>query len=80
MEGGAFMNCPNTRSFCDQHGQEHALVSQIVDVRDNLGALAVHVLAAREDLSTMDYTEMLDKLYQIVDDLHTEYKRRMPTG
>ena len=46
----------------------------------NLGALAVHVLAAREDLSTMDYTEMLDKLYQIVDDLHTEYKRRMPTG
>lgn len=74
------MNYHNTRSFCDQPGQEHALVPQIVEVRDNLGALAVQVLAAREDLSTMDYAEMLDKLYQIVDDLHTEYNRHRPTG
>ena len=28
----------------------------------------------------MDYSEMLDKLYQIVDDLHTEYDRRKPTS
>lgn len=70
----------NTRSFCDQPGHEHALVPQIVEVRDSLGTLAVQVLAAREDLSKMDYSEMLDKLYQIVDDLHTEYDRRKPTS
>ena len=70
----------NTRSFCDQPGHEHPLVPQIVEVRDNLGTLAVQVLAAREDLSKMDYSEMLDKLYQIVDDLHTEYDRRKPTS
>lgn len=63
----------NTRSFCDQEGNEHALVPPIVEVRDNLGALAVQVLATREDLSKLSYREMLDKLYQITEDLHTEY-------
>nr|WP_300186811.1 hypothetical protein [uncultured Agathobaculum sp.] len=63
----------NTRSFCDQEGNEHALVPPIVEVRDNLGALAVQVLAAREELSKLSYREMLDKLYQITEDLHTEY-------
>lgn len=71
---------PNTRAFCDQEDHEHAVVPAIVEVRDNLGTLAVQVLAAREDLATMDYTEMLNKLYQIVNDLHTEYNRHKPTG
>ena len=56
---------PNTRSFCDLEDNEHALVPPIVEVRDHLGTLAVQVLAAKEDLSTMDYREMLHKLYDI---------------
>lgn len=69
---------PNTRSFCDQEGNEHALVPPIIEVRDNLGALAVQVLAAREDLSKLSYREMLDKLYQIAEDLHAEYDQSRP--
>lgn len=64
---------PNTRSFCDQPEREHAIVPPIVEVRDNLGTLAVQVLAAKEDLSTMDYCEMLHKLYCITCDLHKTY-------
>ena len=71
---------PNTRAFCNQDDNAGALVPQLVEVRDSLGFLAVQVLAARENLATMDYTEMLNKLYQIVDDLHTEYARQKPTG
>jgi len=71
---------PNTRAFINQDDNADALVPQLVEVRDSLGFLAVQVLAARENLATMDYTEMLNKLYQIVDDLHTEYDRRKPTG
>lgn len=66
---------PNTRAFCDQEGNEYAIVPQIVEVRDSLGSLAVQVLAARKDLSKLSYSEMLDELYQIVNELHDEYKR-----
>ncbi|MEY8265133.1 hypothetical protein AALA79_01950 [Lachnospiraceae bacterium 64-25] len=64
----------NTRSFCDHPEHEHALVPPIFDVRDNLGALAIHVLAARENLATMDYSNMLYKLYDITCDLHKAYE------
>ena len=64
----------NTRSFCDQPDNEHALVPPIIEVRDHLGTLAIHVLAAREDLSTMEYSEMLDKLYDIVCKLQYAYE------
>ena len=63
----------NTRAFCDQPDNDHALVPQIIELRDNLGPLAVQVLAAREDLSKLSYGEMLTKLYEIIDDLHAEY-------
>lgn len=66
---------PNTRSFCDQENYEHALVPPIVEVRDNLGALAVHVLSAKEDLARMDYEEMIHKLYDITCELHKAYDK-----
>ena len=66
---------PNTRSFCDQENHEHALVPPIVEVRDNLGALAVHVLSAKEDLAKMDYEEMIHKLYDITCELHEAYDK-----
>lgn len=66
---------PNTRSFCDQENNEHALVPPIVDVRDNLGVLAVHVLSAKEDLSQMDYETIIHKLYDVTCELHTAYDK-----
>lgn len=69
----------NTRAFCDQEGNEHALVLPIVDLRDNLGNLAVQILAAREDLSSLTYGEMLNELLQIVSELHKEFMRNPPT-
>lgn len=66
---------PNTRSFCDRENHEHVLVPPIVDVRDNLGTLAIHVLAAKEDLAKMDYETMVRKLYDITCELHTAYDR-----
>ena len=65
----------NTRSFCDQENHEHAIVPPIVDVRDNLGVLAIHVLSAKEDLAKMDYETMIHKLYDITCELHTAYDR-----
>jgi len=64
---------PNSRSFCDQEGNEHALVLPIVDVRDSLGILAIHVLSAKEDLANMDYNTMIRKLYDITSELHAAY-------
>ena len=69
---------PNTRLFCDQEDHDDALVPPIVDVRDNLGVLAVHVLSAREDLAKMDYETMVRKLYDITCELHTAYDRESP--
>ncbi len=66
---------PNTRLFCDQEDHENALVPPIVDVRDNLGALAVHVLSAKEDLSQMDYGTMIRKFYDVTCELHAAYDR-----
>ncbi len=52
---------------------DHILVPQIVELLDSLGTLAVQVLAAREDLASMPYPEMISKLYTIIDKLHTAY-------
>lgn len=65
-----------SRNFLNESSEnDHALVPQIVEVRDSLGTLAVQVLAARENLRDMPYDEMLTKLYKIVDDLHAAYDR-----
>lgn len=71
-------NLPNSRDFCNQEGTEHALVPPIIEVRDSLGTLAVQILAARKNLATMSYKEMLDELYDIVVDLHKEYDSSRP--
>lgn len=65
----------NTRHFCDEPENEHALVPPIVEVRDHLGTLAVQILAAREDLATIDPNEAVRKLYDIVEELHDAYKK-----
>lgn len=64
----------NSRNFLNESDEnDHALVPSIVEVRDSLGALAVQVLASREDLAKLSYPEMLQKLHTIVKELHQAY-------
>nr|DAW23508.1 MAG TPA: hypothetical protein [Caudoviricetes sp.] len=44
-------------------------------LRDNLGSLAVQVLAAKCDLSQMSYDDMLTELLEIIKELHLAYDR-----
>ena len=65
-----------SRNFLNESADnEHALVPVLVEVRDSLGALAVQVLASRENLSELSYSQMLEKLCEITADLHREYDR-----
>lgn len=64
----------SSREFCNQKGNECALVLPSVGVRDSLGTLAVQTLAAKENLANMDYCEILSRLYDIVEDLHRAYE------
>lgn len=49
------------------------LVPPELEVRDNLGALAVQVLSARKNLADLPYETMLTELYTIVKELHSAY-------
>ena len=64
---------PNTRRFCDEEENDHAMVPPMVEVRDCLGVLAVQVLSAKEDLARMDAVEMVSKLHGLVCELHQAY-------
>ena len=65
---------PVSRAECNEEEDTGSmLVMPITEVRDALGPLAVQVLAARYDLSRMDYPEMLQKLMEIVSNLHQAY-------
>ena len=54
---------------------DHSLRSQKIVLRDSLGLLAVQILSASENLSSLGYHDMLVKLYVIIDELHAEYHR-----
>ena len=53
---------------------DHALRPTIIVLRDSLGLLAVAKLQASFDLSKMDTDEMLDRLHDIINDLHDHYE------
>ena len=64
----------NSREFLNssvEHG--HALVPVDIELRDSLGVLAVHVLAARENLAKLSSEDMLRKLHDIIHELHEAY-------
>lgn len=42
-------------------------------LRDNLGTLAVQILASRPNFSSMSQTDMLYELHDIICKLHKEY-------
>lgn len=54
----------------------HALQMVNVVTRDSLGTLAVSILASKVDLSKVtDYDELVQQLYDIIDELHQSYDR-----
>ena len=55
---------------------DNALQHQNIVLRDILGFLAVQILCSRNDISSMNYSDMLCELYKIIDDLHSEYHYR----
>lgn len=60
--------------FYDQNS--HALQMVNVVTRDSLGTLAVSILASKVDLSKVtDYDELVQQLYDIIDELHQSYDR-----
>lgn len=50
-----------------------SLDEPIYVLRDNLGSLAVSVLASKYDLSQMSYDEMVHELLDIIEELHNAY-------
>lgn len=54
---------------------EQALRKPNIVLRDSLGALAIQILCAQEDISNLDQDVLLRKLYKIIDDLHGTYQR-----
>lgn len=73
----------NTREFCSENGNDHAIISPKVELRDSLGFLAVHILAARKNLAVenLNLDETLCELYYIIAELHSQYddtRSRLP--
>ena len=63
------------RSSDFYENNDNALRPQQIVLRDSLGCLAVQILSVRENIASLSYCEMLDKLYKIIDDLQSEYHR-----
>lgn len=64
----------NTREFCSEAGNDHAIVSNLIELRDSIGFLAVHMLAARENFATMSEKQALSELFNIIVELHEQYE------
>ncbi len=61
-------------NFYDQNSQALQMVNVVT--RDSLGTLAVSILASKVDLSKVtDYDELVQQLYDIIDELHQSYDR-----
>lgn len=60
-----------TTDFFENESQ--ALRHTDIVLRDSLGTLAVQILASREDISNMEYDDLLVKLHTIIVDLHKMY-------
>ena len=58
-------------SFYDENSQ--ALQKKTIVLRDSLGYLAVKKLIKCNDISAMSDLELVEKLYEIIGDLHSAY-------
>ncbi len=63
----------NTKKFYDQNDQ--ALRPVNIETRDNLGALAVQIVVANNDLTNYDPNDLVEKLYETIGELHHAYHK-----
>ena len=56
---------------------EHALRHPKIDLRDNIGILAIEILKAKENLSVLSYDEIMRKTLDIIEELHEIYDKRL---
>ena len=56
---------------------EHALRHPKIDLRNNIGVLAIEILIAKENLAVLSYDEIMRKTLDIIEELHEIYDKRL---
>lgn len=56
---------------------EHALRHSKIDLRNNIGVLAIEILKAKENLAVLSYDEIMRKTLDIIEELHEIYDKRL---
>ena len=56
---------------------EHALRHPKIDLRNNIGVLAIEILKAKENLAVLSYDEIMRKTLDIIEELHEIYDTRL---
>lgn len=56
---------------------EHALRHQKINLRNNIGVLAIEILKAKENLAVLSYDEIMRKTLDIIEELHEIYDKRL---
>ena len=56
---------------------EHALRHPTIDLRNNIGVLAIEILKAKENLAVLSYDEIMRKTLDIIEELHEIYDKRL---
>jgi len=54
---------------------EHALRHPKIDLRNNIGVLAIEILKAKENLAVLSYDEIMRKTLDIIEELHEIYDK-----
>ena len=63
------------RNFYDDN--EQALRHPKIDLRDNIGILAIEILKAKENIADLSYDEIMRKTLDIIEELHEIYDKRL---
>ena len=50
---------------------------QKIDLRDNIGILAIEILKAKENIADLSYDEIMRKTLDIIEELHEIYDKRL---
>lgn len=56
---------------------EHALRHPKINLRNNIGVLAIEILKAKENLAVLSYDEIMRKTLDIIEELHEIYDKRL---
>lgn len=56
---------------------EHALRHPKIDLRNNIGVLAIEILKAKENLAVLSYDEIMRKTLDIIEELHEIYDKSL---